>query len=676
MNTTYLRVAAAVMILGVIVWLYVAGPPKDETIKKLNRALTSHSVGRINDVKRNALESTIREMVQALELPIEVAVDRPYQTNRLNIYTTSAAAANTTRCGPGNARYDPALDSIFIDEQFFDGKGYRQIYEASAYGSVVGFNEDLTFPDIFVRFILLHELGHRQLHRRVSGYLPHISEDSSEQLRNREREADRFAVAGMKKFYAFDKEHKGGLVGPPLREAVGLSEAFDHDIDPSEQVYVDLVGTLFLMANATLYLRTPYSPFFESDSHPTFLDRAQGAIEAVLENQSLEPKLKANFLFLRASLRREATVARLSFTEVISPAPVNDVSFGPDEVLIASIGNSQLFRVRNSELQRRAQPGAHTLVYAEPRGTANQPSGPEPNKGFWSRPNASIALIDAEGDVWNYVDGRRVPASLPLPASLTTHDCFHLLTPPQPTDKAIALACDKGFIHWVISVGNAEKITARKQTDILRELTGRLGRPVGDAQPLAFDDDGLYLALTGLGTEKERLIGIARLSPSSLVIDKAILFRGDDILGKDNASDQVWPLLTSRAAGHQRQFILSSKNVQEPSMAAWELFPQATPRMVARQSLLVSEVPPQVTPDLIADFDPYVAKTWWLTPTKSLIYLANDSLYLFDENAMRFEVVFHPTFEGIDVRLGQGSRWAVFMRGGSRVFLFDSSAGE
>jgi hypothetical protein len=72
--------------------------------------------------------------------------DEPYQNNRLNIYTTSSAAMNVTKCGPGNARYDPVLDSIFIDEQFFDEKGYRQIYEASAYGSVVDFNKYLIFP--------------------------------------------------------------------------------------------------------------------------------------------------------------------------------------------------------------------------------------------------------------------------------------------------------------------------------------------------------------------------------------------------------------------------------------------------------------------------------------------------------------------------------------------------
>ena len=120
----------------------------------------------------------------------------------------------------------------------------------------------------------------------------------------------------MKTFYAFDKAHAAGFVGPPLKEAVGLSDFFDSDVSPMAQVYIDLVGTLFLMANADLYLGTPYSPFFESPSHPTFLDRARGAIDAMLENKDLVPKLQANFFFLRESLGREALVGNEPFTEV------------------------------------------------------------------------------------------------------------------------------------------------------------------------------------------------------------------------------------------------------------------------------------------------------------------------------------------------------------------------
>jgi hypothetical protein len=61
-----------------------------------------------------------------------------------------------------------------------------------------------------------------------------------------------------------------------------------------------------------------------------------------------------------------------------------------------------------------------------------------------------------------------------------------------------------------------------------------------------------------------------------------------------------------------------------------------------------------------------------LTPTISLISVANDSLYLFDARRGAIDVAFHPIFEGMDVRVGRDGRWAVFLRGGSRAFIFDS----
>jgi len=61
------------------------------------------------------------------------------------------------------------LDTIFIDEQFFSTDGFRNIVDASGLHRRGGdFREDLEFPKIYTRFVLLHELGHRQLHRHVS----------------------------------------------------------------------------------------------------------------------------------------------------------------------------------------------------------------------------------------------------------------------------------------------------------------------------------------------------------------------------------------------------------------------------------------------------------------------------------------------------------------------------
>jgi hypothetical protein len=665
------RALAVITVIGSILWLYLDKPPRERRIRDLDRALASHAVGRLNASGRRRLQEVVGEMLKALDIPAQAAVDEPFRGDRLNIYTTSTAAAVVTGCGPGNALYDPGLDAIFIDEEFFNFEGYREIYNASAYGSVVSFNENLVFPEIYLRFVILHELGHRQLHRGIGGYRPHVTQLTPQRLRALEREADRFAVTGMKTFYAFDKAHPAGFVGPPLKDAVGLSDFFDSDVSPAAQVYIDLVGTLFLMANAELYLGTPYSPFFESPSHPTFLDRARGAIDAVLENKDLAPKLQANFLFLRESLGREALVGNEPFTEVIVPEPVNDVSFDDSEVLIASVGNRRVFGVSGEALNFKGGSSGRQVLRSAPKTPTGPSSGSEPNRGFWTRPDHHSLLIDSEGAVWEFFGARMVPSALSLPSGLTTRGCFHLLTPPQPTEKAVVTACDAAFTQWLVSFRNDRRTAERSEPDILRDLTQRLGHPLGGFEISALGENDLYLALNDTAKEKH-LIGSARLSVSSLQVEEAITFKSEKPLSPDHASDRVWPFLIAEGDGHDRHFLLAGRDVRGPSVTAWELFAEKLPKPVSDQSLLVRQVPPQVTPDLIADFDPFVEKTWMLTPTKSLVYLANDSLYLFDAARAQFQIVFHPAFEGIDVRLGRQGRWAVFMRGGSRLFLFKS----
>jgi hypothetical protein len=94
------------------------------------------------------------------------------------------------------------------------------------------------------------------------------------------------------------------------------------------------------------------------------------------------------------------------------------------------------------------------------------------------------------------------------------------------------------------------------------------------------------------------------------------------------------------------------------------------PQLIKSQNFFVNEIRAQASGDLIANFDPAVGGVWWLSPTKSLAYYDSDSVYLFDFSSGDFRVVFHPTFEGIEIRIGSGGRWALFMRGGSRIFEF------
>jgi hypothetical protein len=665
-NRLYPRIALGVVVLALIAWLTFERSANSSRIVALNRALASHVVGRISSAQKARLQKTLDEMLEALDVHERAAVDEPYARWRLNVYSTSPAAAAVTACGAGNALYDPLLDAIFIDEQFFSDVGYRRIYEQSSYASLVSFKEDLSFPEVYLRFALLHELGHRQLHRQLKNYRPHVSGGESEALRRLEREADQFAVAGLRKFYALDKKGKGGLVGDPLREAVGLSEFFDPDIDPQTHAYVDLVGAFFMMANFNLYLDTPYSPFFESVSHPTFLNRARGAIDALFELRELSPKFRANFALLRESLKREESVATQPFVEILCPMPVNDVGFDVDGIRIISIGNAQMFRATNATSEDAR---AHRVLVAKEVGARRGAiKNGLPNGGFWTRLDGISTVVDADGDVWRYAAGEWQPGKLALPVPLSTTKCFRLKTPPQPTNLALAIGCDDAESEWFSSFRRDALTAARRHSDIATDLTARLNRKIDDFDVSAVDADSVYLALEDR-TAKPRLIGSARLRLTSLQVEDATLFRGEPSLFERGGDNRVWPMLISKSG----TFVLGAAPRRDLLETAFSISASDDPRPVAEYEFLVHRVAQHASPDLIADFDPYLLATWSLTPDESLAYWANDSLIRFSAARHRIDVVFHPTFEGVEVRIGRGGEFAVFMRGGSRVFIFTGS---
>lgn len=657
MQRRAIKVAYLTLCLALLVWLISTDSPRQRKISTIDHALTTHGIGRISRARRARLKKTVVEMLAAAGVIMPVAVDEPYVAGRLHVYTTSSSVQSITSCGAGNALYDSTVDAIFIDEWFFSTDGYRRIYERSPYASLMSFRDDLTFPEVFLRFVFLHELGHRQLRHHTGA--------RAATARQQELAADRYALQALEKFYTYDRQHGDRLVGEPLREAVGLSDFFDGDIEPRTQVYVDLVGTLFMMANFNLYLDTPYSPFSENTTHPAFLERARGAVTAALTVAALPPKLRANFSFLRESLAREASVRREPFVEVLVPGAVDDVSFASDGLRVLHGGHMSTIKRLTT-----ADAIAHRLIVAD----AGTEYGPPPqtlerNRAFWSRPDGTSIIVEADGDVWRYRAGRREPYVVALPWPLATTKCFVLFTPPQPADVAVAKGCDDGGTDWLSSLMRDERTASRSIPAIMLELTQRLGHTVDDYEVIGVSRDAVFLALENR-SEKRRLIGRATLNIRSLQITDAQLFCGDtSLLERSNGSNKTWPLLAT-AAG---DYVLSGRPDDELILVAWQVGSSRSPTKVASHELLVRRISGTATPDLIADFDPYLIATWSLTSTQSLAYWANDSLLRFDTAQRRLDVVFHPTFEGVEVRVGLNGRFAVFMPGGSRVFVFGGS---
>jgi hypothetical protein len=561
---SYLRkLVYAAPFLCLLAWLALTGSSKDSRIVALNEALASRQVGRIGEKDSQLLQQTAAEMVKANGIGADIAVNQRYDPSRLNIYVTSSAAERITNCGPGNAIYDSDLDTIFIDEQLFSTDGFRNIVDASGYTAVAGFREDLEFPKIYTRFVLLHELGHRQLHRHVS-FFDRVLETAA--IDAREREADRFAIQAMETFYAFDRTHDH-LVGDPQLDLIGGSITLGPAIPPQAQIFADLAGTLFVMSVFNLHLNTPYSPFFQDKLHPTFLDRAQGAIAAMLERPELNDDLKGNLASLRASLTREASAGKLSFKEVLVPDPISDVGFGTDGLFALGLRTNALFSVSRGDLID----GSARVVAAKRISEIPASDTTNRTEGFWIRPNGTIVLIEGNGHSWIFNKGVSSNYSFQLPTPFTTSTCFRTVLPPQPSEFAVATACDGSGESWLFSFQNDSLVAKRSFAGLLSEIAAKVGGSPKDLEIAAVDENNLYLAVL-TGDAKPRLLMRTTVSIASLEITDVQTFpSSSEILTKGSQSDRHWPLLISTANGHPTDVLLAQSTGHDPIFAAWAL---------------------------------------------------------------------------------------------------------
>lgn len=660
MAKSWRRLAAVLFVAVLAGLLALSQSPKTRRAAALDQALAEGLIGRVDKVQEERLRNTITLMIEALGLDVTIAIDEKFDSSKLKVYTTSAGAEAITGCGPGNAKYDPELDAIFIDESFFQVDGFRHIFEASSYGAVLGFREDPVFPEVFLRFVLMHELGHRALHRNIAA--------SGAGTTSREIEADNFALDGLRKFYALDRTRGSGLVQPPLIELVGGSALVREDLSPEEQVYVDLAGALFIMSVWNLYLGTPYSPFYHDAEHPTFLDRTATALKALRGRDDIGAELRSNLAFLSASVERESAVGGRTFTEVLTSAPISDVGFSTSGLMVLTVGNQQLLRVSNYSL---VQSTINRLVRSEV--VADLPPSTElgANLGFWNLLDGQAIWVDWEGDAWSYAGERRSPHDFGLPKGVSTRSCFEMVLPPQPSAHAIATVCDRDGKILLLSLKDGRYVAQRE----LQEFATAANLPKGEQYEVEIASIDHAAVLLAISTRtKNELVARVTLSIASLEVLETVQFVGlAGVINPLGGSERAWPLITQQVGTERKDFILArAPGTNDPIFATWRIGTSGVPVTNAIREFLVNQVGRSVAPDLIADFEPYHVNTWWLTSTRSLSYFANDSIYTVDTFTGTIEIAFHPVFEGTSIRIGIGGRWAVFLRGGSRVFVFDS----
>ncbi|MCA9646080.1 MAG: hypothetical protein KC492_35565, partial [Myxococcales bacterium] len=323
----------------------------------------------------------------------------------LNIYITTPTARHVTGVDFGNAAYDPVLDAIYIDQSFIDHGVYLSLCRGSEIG-MLGCRERYPSLDVLFAFVLLHELGHRQLHGVGSGWLAHDKHHG--EVRAREHEADLYALKALKDNYktgtavVSDDEQ-----ADTLREALGLRELAQTAEDNAQAMWSDLVAALFMSSVLNSFLGGPYSPFYTDLAHPSFLVRSSGLVDAALKDKSLHPMVREHFEFFKDMLLKQSTASQALAAELISAEPIVDSGFAGDSVSfltdqgrrLAELPLKSLGRENGSKIAAVLQPELRPGHTPDASQEVTWPSGwaHGRSKVYWPMSDGALLVVEADG---------------------------------------------------------------------------------------------------------------------------------------------------------------------------------------------------------------------------------------------------------------------------------------
>jgi hypothetical protein len=689
------RIGIGLLACALILWLWHDSSPDRAGAIKLG--LSKGQIGRLSATDSQYLLSTIRWLANA-SISASISLNQPYSYRLrdkgvLQVYTTSPAAEHVTYCGKGNAVYDSVLDAVFIDDEIVNPTDWQQLLATPDHGW--GLDIPLTLADapwlhVYLRFVILHELGHRQLHRHSASSFDLTQRGASAVQRRRESEADDFAIGRMRSAYAIADRYGVRAVEEYTGDTINI-KATDRMPIP-DQVQASLVEMAQAITQGRLVLPSATSPLRDDIAHPSFLDRAEGLVRQSLENSDIHPDLKLFTEYVRGSLDRMQQARRSGIVEMTARQPVTGIQFDSRGLLVFTSGILQ--RIAFSDLEQlllKDRPEsvdrvAHTVAVGR---QALGVSG-EPNlAGLWS-PNGI-------GTVFLWSDGQQtiIPEDLGHPRTRFLHHQIaglhfdRVISGPQPSSDAVAVGHDASAV-WLISFRN-EGISALRQLTKLETQYRDFGAPSGttaDIEHAQVANGALLLTLLIPG-KAPKIWGWARVDLASLD-PRTVTMLSVPAEMQDYTSSTYNPLITPVSGDREVLYVPEAHGISPVLInivryppdnkylsgrgimwQAWRLSAEHPPSLLCGNLFLADyfnrHLPPArvdqlaITPRLPGGGIALVP------PGNILVNIENDSIYLI--NGRSSTLLFHPGSGQITARTSSTGLVALSVRGGYRVFL-------
>lgn len=658
-----LRAVTIVGIAALLTWLVAdRGGTTAARRRAVNDALQRHAIRPVATGEMAQFVSTVRWLAVAAGVREPIVVNVPFSPrldHRLHVFTTTPAAATVTRCGLGNAVYDAELDAIFVDHDIIHSMDWDRMLAQTELGF-----RDIPSLRVYTRFVLLHELGHRVLHRRSGGFFDVAGPAASGDQQRREREADHFATMHMPGAYAIARR----FAIEPVEEYTG--DTIQVRVTPTmpldDQVQVSLVEMANVVTLGTEILSRGRSAFVSTLTHPSVVQRARGLIAAAATRPSKDPKLRALVAYTRARLD-SIQLAGTQLVDVAADRPIRSVVVQQNRLLIAAANAPQLRAFALPRLHARL-PGSATTA----DGRLMLLRAPVRPQLAASVAGWFVSIHDEEIEAIAPATGERRVVPLHLtpsdrPKALYATDTGRWAVLQTETDTTRTV-----YVLDAASFAIVQRLSAADLTTGCTRAAGvAVARPSLD--DAVFTGSTLLLPLQTASTPNtvEEFVGIAELALPSLAVRtvRRVQFPPDIGARTDGPNTRV-PSESGRrvltvipGAGTARvalvNLVRTTVRPEEPSLPTrvevWELHERAPARLVMTRGLMITMLLDAFTP---ADLRTGVALAATLesvrgvAPATVIVNLAGDSVYTVDLDSGAIRVVFHPGGSYLSIATG------------------------
>jgi len=670
---TFIKTIFGLFAGALILALALDSSPRQGRRKAIDAAIKGGRIGRLSADRSAYLQNVLAAIAHELKLNLPVVLNATDHPDALHVYTTSPDSEALTGCGRGNAVYDATEDAIFIDESLVNPVDFVNLGEETQHSNTLT-PDDITPLKTYLIFLLLHELGHRTLHRHARA-----SFDVGRSIdRRRELEADQFAVSAL----AVSFRNQSGLTASILAKGSAYGVSTPEDTSVSDHAWLALVEMAHFISVSTMFSATPIAAIYQDAAHPSYLDRAQSIVEDALLDKNCSAKVREYFSLAREEIERARSIVNYRVVELVLPEPVYDMSFNARGLLVVPENSSHLYQLQSAELRPPVRREARTVAVSA--ATARVGSGfPELGPGntasygwgaVWSTPAAgTFELRPGQTFFSDSTFWRRAPPE--LEDSLSRYSIQHVTTPPSPSSIAIVQATTSEHANVLISLCDGVVCAERETNAILRESNL-------DAQ-FAFlntlTDESTYLEIHGTTPTDAlgRLEAVVVLDSRTLRTKRVIPLVSDVCSGGESEAAAVWDVLSFivvPSGGTEHFICVASQHAKPDHWVAWEMSPGSPDSHVLLSEPLVAAVVHKNRSEFddfeLRNYLPSQYRAQWIGGSRVVLQLFNDSAWLLDVQTKQAAVLFHPGGEATRIAVGHDVL-AVFYRGGYKCYLVD-----